>query len=379
MTTIPTISTLYNDILIDLGDEFTVTVSPTGKTMLRAIAAVLAACLKIIYLFIGQVQKNVFVDSCDPDQVPRWGRVFLDRDPFNATAGIYQLAVIFNSAGTIRAGTTWRSDDNSTNPNFLFVLDTAFTAGSPDTYTLVVRALTAGLASEMTIGDTMTATSPLLYSNQQGTVIAVNTTPIDAENIEDYRSKCIDAIQEVPGSWSAIDYRLVGRNVDGVKQIYAYTFSGHNGQVNVWIEGDVYGSPPSSDVITNVGFAIEEVRPLTAIQVNYAACPIDLIDITIVQIATLTTDQKTAVTAALTTAINMVRPFIAACDNLANRNDSFATNYSVDYCTVLQEVISVAIPTIPFGAVTFTVNSSSETTYTSDNGNIPYCSSVTYI
>ena len=59
MITIPTLSQLYNDILASLEAEMNITIPVFGKNFLRAMAAVQAAKLKLYYLAIGNLQKNI--------------------------------------------------------------------------------------------------------------------------------------------------------------------------------------------------------------------------------------------------------------------------------------------------------------------------------
>jgi len=52
---IPTLSELFNDVLGDLEAEFNITIPLFGKNFLRALAAVKAAKLKLVYLTIASV------------------------------------------------------------------------------------------------------------------------------------------------------------------------------------------------------------------------------------------------------------------------------------------------------------------------------------
>jgi hypothetical protein len=134
----------------------------------------------------------------------------------------------------------------------------------------------------------------------------------------------------------------------------------------------------AGSVITDVQTAIEAVRPLTVWLINYIATPIKSVDINITQVGTLTTSQRNLINTALTEKVQSVRPFIAACDAVETRNDSLAINYENPYCTNIIQAVSEAIPGVAFGAITFTIDGSTETSYQFDNGNIPYLNSVTY-
>jgi len=65
MVTIPTLSQLYNGVLNDLQSQYNVTVPVFGKVFLRALAAVQAGKLKLFYLGLANIQKNIWPDTAD--------------------------------------------------------------------------------------------------------------------------------------------------------------------------------------------------------------------------------------------------------------------------------------------------------------------------
>src|SRR5690242_194274 len=127
MIPIPTISQLYNDILNDIQAQFGSNIPLFGKNYSRASAMVQAARLKIYYLVLGNLQKNIFVDTADPESVggtlERWGRIKLGRNPFPAVAAQYQVVVTGSIGAQIKSSQTFKSNDDSANPGMLFVLD----------------------------------------------------------------------------------------------------------------------------------------------------------------------------------------------------------------------------------------------------------------
>ncbi len=120
MITIPTLSQLISDVRTDLESKFGDSIPLVGKIFLNALAAVQGGKLKLYYLVIGSLQKNIFVDTADPEAtggtLERFGRVKLGRNPFPATAGSYVVEVTGTVGAVILAGTTFRSNDDSTNP-----------------------------------------------------------------------------------------------------------------------------------------------------------------------------------------------------------------------------------------------------------------------
>lgn len=391
MTSIPTIQQLRADILNDLQGQLSVTINPFGKAFLRAKAWVWAAQLKLVYLTIANVQKNIFPDTADPEAtggtLERFGRVKLGRNPFPATQGQYTVSVTGTTGATIPASTTFRSDDNSQSPGLLYVLDAAyiFTSGSG---TITLRALTGGTPAKLAVGNTLTATAPLLNADEAATVTAETVAPIDAETIEEYRQVVLQSFRLFPQGGASADYRLWGLEAQGVKQIYPYAASGAPNEVNVFVEATQGSSTdgkgtPTATILNTVISRIETDpvtgkgrRPLGVHAVNVSAVTINLVAITITG-GTISSANRATITAALTEAVNKVRPFIPGADVLSNRNDSFGVNNIIN-------TILTAVPGTLFTSVSMTVQTGGgpavpTTVKVYDNGSIPFLDSVTYV
>ena len=372
MRAIPTISELYDDILSALQDEFTITLNPFGNAFLVALAGVLAGVFKLAYLFIGMVQQNIWVDTCDYETLLRYGNTILGRLPFASVAGIYTVTVTGSIGAVIPAGTTFLSNDNSTSPNQLFLVTDAFTftATSGD---IDISATLGGEDSALIVGDTLTITAPVVNVGATATVNAIVTNAEDAEGAEVYRAKVIDKMQLQANSWSAAGFRALGLDIVGLRQTYAYAVSASTGTVNVWLEGTTYGTPCDGSTITAYEDALAPVRPMGILNTNVDACPImDVaVVITMGSFPAYTVAEKALILTALTNLCNNVRPFIASCDVVASRNDTLATYNLIS--TISQAVVGKG-----FSNVSFTVDGTSETSWQADNGEIPYLTSVTY-
>lgn len=387
MTTIPTISQLYADIIADLEAEMTITIPVFGKFFLRAFAGVQAAKLWLIYLVVGFVQKNIFIDTADPvsmgGTLERFGFVKLGRLPFPATAGQYDVTVTGTTGATIPAKATFKSDDTSASPGKLFVLDVAYELTAP-TDTITIRALEAGVDSQLEIGNTLSATAPIANVNKTATVTSEAVEPLSAEDIEEYRQKAIQAYRLEPQGGAATDYRLWSADVQGVQQVYPYAAPGDDGVINLYVEAAAGDGTASSQMLEDVEAAVEldpdttkpinerGRRPLGVFDINYLSVTIVNVDITIEDFQDLTAAKQIAILNALTAAISEIRPFIAGADILSEKNDILNTNKIVFE-------IQTAVPGSVFGAVTMTIDSVSQTTYTFLNGEIPFLNSVSYV
>lgn len=390
MQTIPTTTELYNAVLADLEAQYNLSIPVFGKNFLRVLAGVQAAKLKLFYLSLANIQKNIFVDTAESETIggtlERFGRVKLNRNPFPATAGQYTLQVTGTIGAVISAQTTFKSDDTSQNPGNLFILDAAYTLVAT-TDTITVRSLSTGIETKLAVGDTLTATAPIALVNKLAEVTAEIVEPSAAETIEDYRTKALDAYRLEPQGGAATDYRLWAADAQGVKQSYAYAKSGTDYQINLYVEATIADSidgkgTPSALLLAEVEEVVEfdpddtrpdeerGRRPLQAI-VNFLPVSIREVDIIINGLVGRNTDIENLIIDALTAEINKVRPFVSACDVLADKNDILDNNKII--ATILN-----ARPGSVFGAITLKVDSTIYSSFTFVKGFIPHVNSITF-
>ncbi len=389
---IPTLNDLFNSILADIEATYGTPVSTFGKSFLRTMAMVQAAKLKIYYYAIAKVQKNVWVDFADTEAnggtLERFGRVKLNRDPFPAQAGQYEVIVNGNIGSTITASTTFKSNDDSANPGKLFILDAEYILiAEIDNITL--RALESGIDSKLEIGNKLTGTQPIAGVNKLVEVNSEVIQPQAAEDIELYRQRAIDAYRLEPQGGAASDFRLWAADAQGVQQSYPYAKTGESGEVNLFVEATIADSidgkgTPSQQLLDDVEEVVEldpdntrpieerGRRPLGVFLVNYLPVIIKGIDIIIEDFVGLTPEIETQLFNAIELTINDIRPFVAGADVLENKNDILNTNIIIS--TILE-----ARPGSIFGNVTLKVDGNIETTFTFLNGDIPHLDSVTYI
>lgn len=392
MKTIPTLSELYIDVLNDLRSEFGANPPPFGKNFLRVRAGVQAARLKLYYLALGDVQKNIFADTADPEAIggtlERFGRVKLGRNPFAARAGEYTVQITGSIGATVPANTTFKSNDDTTNPGKLFVLDAAYTLTSV-TDTINLRALEAGVDSKLSVGEELSATSPIAGVEKTATVTVEVTSPSAAETTPAYRTKTLNAFREEPQGGAGSDFRLWAADAQGVQQTYPFARSGAPGEINLYVEATIADSTdgkgtPSATLLTDVQAVVEldpdtslpqydrGRKPITAYQVHYLPITPRTVDVVIPGFVGLTAAKQTAIETALATEIAKVRPFVSASDVLENKNDILDTNKLVS-------IILNAVPGSVFGAVDLQIDSISTGTFTFLNGDIPDFNSVTFV
>lgn len=391
MITIPTIKQLYDSVLNDLQTEFGVSISLYGRVMLRAYAAMQAAKLKIFYLSIANLQQNIFPDTAQSESIggtlERFGRVKINRNPFNAQAAKYEVEVTGTPGAIIKATTVFKTDDTSLNPGYLFQLDNDFTF-VVSTGLIQLRALTPGVESKLNINDTLTSTIPIALVDKKATVKTEIVEPLAKEDIENYRKAILDSFRLEPQGGAATDYRLWAADAQGVKQVYPYAKSNASGEIELYVEATVADSidgkgTPSASLLSDVEDVVEfdpdttlpinerGRRPLGVFKVYYLPVTIKTIDITIPSFVGITPAQQASILTALTNAINLMRPFVDSCDILADKNDTIDVN----------KIISIILnnqPGASFGTPVIEVDSVAVSSYKFVKGNIPTLNSVTY-
>lgn len=390
MITIPTLSQLYNSIKSAIQAELNVTIPDFGPSFLRTFSIVLAGKLKQYYLAVAKVQKNIFVDTAEPEAsggtLERFGRVKLNRNPFPAVAGQYVITITGQAGAVVPAQSTFKADDSTSSAGQLYILDAQYTMVS-DTDTITVRALTAGLVAKLIPGDTLTAAQPIALVDSSAVVASEFIQPLAAEDLEDYRQKAILAYQLEPQGGAASDYILWSLDAQGVRKVFPYAKSGQSAVVDVFVEATIDDSTdgkgtPSASILTEVEQVIEfdpdttkpllerGRRPLGAFEVNVLPIQVKDIDIVVTGFEGLTADIETSIETAIVDSLYDIRPFVSAADVLANKNDILSVNRII---FIIQE----ANPSSVFDEVQLFIDGVEFSTYQFTQGEIPALNNLT--
>lgn len=391
MADIPTLSELQGQVENDIKTELGITKNWIGKVLIRVIALVQASKLKLYYLSIAQLQKNIFVDTAYSEfqggTLERFGRVKLGRDPYPATAGEYTLNVTGSVGGTIPKNQTFLSSLSSTSPNKLYsVKEEVILTGTTGTVEIV--ALEAGTDSVLQVGDELESTSPIEDVDSLADVDSVDITAVEAEDLEDYRELVIQSFQLEPQGGAATDYRIWSADATGVRTVYPYTKDGEIYTVQVYVEalpensepGNPEGTPTASmlsdveDVIEFDPDTTKELnergrRPLQAVVEVLAVVPV-AVTITIDSLSDKTSPVLTAINTALDELFYDIRPYIAGADG-TNQSDTLYLS------SVIAAIFNAIGAGINFSNVTITIGGSNYSQYTfgdtpSTYGNYPY-------
>lgn len=390
MTTLPTIAQLYANARADLDSEFGVNISLIKKVALRAIAAVHAGKLWLWYKVLGFVQKNIWPDTADSEfkggTLERFGRVRLGRNPDPAVAGQYTVEVTGTIGAIIPAQQTFKSDDDALSPGFLFILDAIHTmVGTTDTITL--RALTPGVEAQLAVGNTLTPTSPIALVDSVATVTVESVQPLAAETLEAYRAAILAAFRLEAQGGAATDYRIWAADAQGVQKVYPYAKDGETNANDIYVEATVADSTdgkgtPSQATLDDVedvtnfnpdtSLPLNERgrRPNTVINYFLPVTP-KTVNIDITGFTGVTAAQQALLLQALTAAVNLIRPFVAAADILDDKNDIIDTNK-------INGIIYSQIPGAVYTGVTLYIDGTPLSSYTFTLGDIPAFGTLTF-
>jgi len=388
--TIPTYNELYTSILTDLRNKLEIRFI-VGKLVLIAFAAVQAAKLKLIYLTSAFIYKNIFPDTADSEDLggtlERFGLVKLNRLPFDAIAGEYFITVSGEIGATIQPNTTFKSLDTASSPDKLFICQDLFTFTGL-TGTVKIIALEAGTGSRLEVGDQLQVTAPIALVNSFAIVLSVDIEAIEAEKIEDYRFKVIQAYRSEPQGGARIDYMLWAGDAAGVRRIYPYVKIGFVGELNIYVEAnpldslDGFGTPTAT-ILTDVESVIEldpditkpmsdrGRRPMSVFDIHYFAISLKAVDVIITDLSD--PSFLTSIKSAITDYIFNIRPYIGGADDPNSINDKI---YISDIFNI---VISVIGKINTFSAIVMEIDDVPLNLYQFINGNIPYCRNVTAV
>jgi len=386
----PSISTLYTKLVTDIKSKLGILVVLV-KFVINALSAVLAAQLKLIYLYMVDIQNNQFADTADTaangGTLERLGAMYLNRLPFDATDGIYDATVTGVNGSFIPKGSTFLSNAGSNAPGNLYTNDADYYLPGT-TGTLPIRSVLAGADYLLDITDTLTPTAPILGVDNVVTISAITQTPTNAEDTEVYRAAVLNAMRLQPQGGSKTDYREWATDANGVRLVYPYVKNGEAGTVQVYVEAvtasstDGHGTP-SAGLLTDVEDVIEmnpdttiptNKRGRRPIQANLEVLPVNPtpVDITISGLQVDSAAIRNSISTNVEAYLYTVRPYISGADLPREKNDILS---SVRLQSVITDTIGTANTFLSFAMA---VNGVTVNSYTFSLANIPYLRNVTY-
>jgi len=391
MKPIPNITQLNTNIAGDLKNKLNLSNNPL-KRVLNALALVLSDQFYLAYLYLRDIQDNIFVDTATTAEfggsLERQGLIYLNRGMFPDSIGVFKLSVDGVAGSVLRANLTFKSNEGTLNPGQVYVLDSEYICtGTADE--IEVRSIGAGVAYNLNVADNLTITEPVIGVDKTVTVTEVVEQPKAGETVELYRQAILSAIQLEPQGGSRADYRQWATDAQGVRLVYPYVRDGEPSNLDVYVEATLVDSTdgkgtPSSTILDDV----EEVlnydpdiskpiyeRGRKPAQAFLNVLPIVLVPID-VQITDLS-DSSAAVQATIQSALEdmlyRVRPFISGADLQRNKND-------ILYYGKVQSVVTESLVNGNFfNLLKMYVDGNEEVSYEFTLGNVPYLNNLTFV
>lgn len=394
MRPIPTITQLNSNIESDFKNKLNLSNSPL-KRVLNALALVLSGQFHLAYLYLRDIQDNVFPDTATTSDVggtlERQGMIYLNRSMFPASIGVFKASVTGVAGSVLRANLTFKSNEGTLNPGQMYVLDAEYIcSGTSDE--IEIRSLGNGVEFNLNVTDNLTITEPVIGVDKTISITEVVEQPKAGETIENYRQAILNAIQLEPQGGSRADYRQWATDAQGVRLVYPYVRDGEPSNIDIYVEATIADSidqpgigkkgVPTSTILSDVDDVLnydpDISKPIYERGRKPAQAFLNVIPIVLVPVAITIeglSDDSTSVQNTIESALNdmlyKVRPFIAGADLQRNKND-------ILYYGKIQSVVTESLVNGNFfNNLTLEVDGNSEVSFEFTLGNIPYLQSLT--
>lgn len=391
MKPIPTITQLNTNIEGDFKNKLNLS-SDMLKKVLKAFALVLSGQFHLAYLYLRDIQDNIFPDTATTEDVggtlERQGRIYLNRGIFPASIGVFKVSVIGIAGSVLRANLTFKSNEASLNPGQLYVLDSEYTCSGVDDE-IEIRSLGNGVNFNLALSDTLTITEPVIGVDKTVTITEIIEQPKAGETIELYRQAILNAIQLEPQGGSRADYRQWATDAQGVRLIYPYVRDGEPSKMDIYVEAtiadstDGKGTPTTTildDVEDVLNYDPDITKPIyergrrPAQSFLYVTTIVLVpIDIQITGLLDSSLSVQNTIKSSLDDLLYKIRPFISGSDLQRNKNDILY------YGKVQSAVTESLINGNYFNVLDLYVDGNAEVSFTFNLGNIPYLRNLTFV
>lgn len=257
MITIPTVSQIRDQIITDIEGKLGQTIPALPKAFFRVLATALAGVMALLYRFGAWIYAQIFPQTADDEALILIGGQYgIVRSP--AVAAVLELDATGASDTVIPGGTLWQNGGTvyQQTAGVSIVLGVA---------TVEVLALTTGDATNQIDGATLSLVTPIAGVDTDATVAATITTGEDVEDLETYRARIIQRLQQRPQGGATPDYISWAGEVAGI--VKAFAFNSGPGTVVVYPLISLTGTRlPGAPKLAEVQAYLEDPirRPLCA-------------------------------------------------------------------------------------------------------------------
>ncbi len=389
MKPIPTIKEINTNISNDLRSKLNLTIDYLKKVY-DALALVLSAQLHLLYLYLGDIQDNIFPDKATTaDQggtLERQGIIYMNRNPFPDSVGSFKASVIGVAGSVLRVNLTFKSNDDTLNPGQVYILDSEYTLTGTDDI-IEIRSIGAGVDFNLNVDDNLTITEPVIGVDKTITITEVLVQPKAGET-ELYRQAILNAIQLEPQGGSRADYRQWSTDAQGVRLVYPYVRDIDASIIDLYVEATLTDSidgkgTPSASILTEVEEVVEfdpditkptnerGRRPMQA-DVQVSAITLVPVDVNIIGLNDSSDSVKDSILSSINDYLYGIRPFISGADLRRNKND-------ILYSGKLQSVVTDVLTNGNFfNVLELYVDGNLVNSYEFTLGNIPSLRNLTY-
>ena len=262
---IPTLKTLIDRLTADIESRLS-GVSILPFSVLGILTFVYAKALHYLYLFLRWLSRQLFPDTCEEEFLVRHGALWgvTRKSAYNAGGPI---TISGEAENGLPVGTVWSAKDGAQYAS----VEEKNLSGQ---VTIQVVALQTGKAGNRAAGETFTLVQPI-PGVQSSALAGQMSGGADIEDIESWRARIIDRIQQPPMNGAKHDYERWALEVPGVTRAWCYPLGMGAGTVVVRFVRDNDG--PGIEVIPDVAEVqavydhIEPLRPVTAKMIHVVA------------------------------------------------------------------------------------------------------------
>jgi uncharacterized phage protein gp47/JayE len=271
--TTQTIQQIGDTIVAQMSSTFGQTIPIFEKAFVRVLSKVLAGQYALLWRYAGWMFLQLFVRYASDNEVTvgtrtirplrEWGRWIGVGDPDpGERAQLVVTVTVTNQTGALNAGELLLRASTGVG----YAVSYAVELDAP-TVNVTIRAVSdqdggggVGAIGNLVAGDVVSFMNPLPNISRDATVVSVALSGADAQTTESYRSEVLEAFQNRPQGGALTDYRLWGKSVSGIVQIYPYK-SVDPGEMDIYVEAteESSGSPdgvPTEGQLTAVEEAI---------------------------------------------------------------------------------------------------------------------------
>lgn len=215
--TIPTYQDLVDTAISNYETELGQDAPLTPKAFLRILARVQALHITGLYKLAAERTVQNLALTATGDDLERLG------DEYGVTKqDAVPAELVLTCTGTngidIPAGTVFIGDSNG-----LLYYTQALVTISGGTAAPTVTCYTAGVDSELAVGDTLTISSPITGIDDSATVASISVDGVDEEDEEVYRRQVQDEIQTTGGGSNLADFRNWAQETPLINRAFPYT------------------------------------------------------------------------------------------------------------------------------------------------------------